>query len=88
MVTAMLIASLLVASVVRFQVSTRWTTTPLSAVNLPHAIDLRTLYGVNLVTESSKYRGNITLEVHRVVSLPGKWFWNASWDAVMDATQR
>jgi len=41
--------------------TTRWTTTLLSKVNLPHTINLRVLHGANVVTKLSKLGGNGTL---------------------------
>ena len=45
--------------------STRWSTTLSSKVNLPHAINFRALCGANLVTSRSKFRPNETCELHR-----------------------
>ena len=44
----------------RFTLITGWSTTLLSKVNLPHAINFGAVCGANLVTLLSKYRPNET----------------------------
>ena len=40
---------------------------PFIKVNLPHAINLRGVYGANVVTRPFRFRGNEILVLHRVV---------------------
>ena len=47
-------------------VTTRWSTTLSSKVNLFHTIDFRAVCGVHLVPHPSKFGGNETFGPHRV----------------------
>ena len=45
---------------------TRWSTSLSLKVNSPHTINLRASCGANVVTYHPRFRGNKTLEVHRL----------------------